>query len=96
MCLLLAQIAGNTSAACFVWFAGLLFWPYFLMQTGVGYFRVYAMLNGLAGSKKSGTWKVGGAWDCNTVCMWKAMLDVCPCARCCWHACIAPWYVRVQ
>ncbi|WIA17795.1 hypothetical protein OEZ85_009307 [Tetradesmus obliquus] len=51
-------IAGNTSAACFVWFAGLLFWPYFLMQTGVGYFRVYAMLNGLAGSKKSGTWKV--------------------------------------
>jgi hypothetical protein len=53
------QIAGNTSAACFIWFAGLLFWPYFLMQTGVGYFRVYAMVNGLMGSKKSGTWKVG-------------------------------------
>jgi len=52
------QIAGNTAAATFVWFAGLLFWPYFLLQCGVGYFRVYAMINGLLGSKKAGTWKV--------------------------------------
>ena len=55
---MLLQIAGNTSAAAFLWFAGLLFWPYFLLQCGVGYFRVYAMINGLLGSKKSGTWKV--------------------------------------
>jgi hypothetical protein len=60
-CTRAVQIAGNTSAAFFIWFAGLLFWPYFLMQTGVGYFRVYAMVNGLLGSKKSGTWKVGAA-----------------------------------
>jgi hypothetical protein len=52
------QVAGNTAAAAYIWFAGLLFWPYFLLQCGVGYFRVYAMINGLMGSKKSGTWKV--------------------------------------
>lgn len=52
------QIAGNATALSYFWFAGLLFWPYFLIQTGVGYFRVYAMINGLIGSKKSGTWKV--------------------------------------
>lgn len=53
------QVAGNTSALCYVWFAGgVLAVPYFLIQTGFGYFRVYAMCNGLIGSKKSGTWKV--------------------------------------
>lgn len=41
-----------------MWFAGPLFWPYFLLQTGVGYFRVYAMASGLAGSAKSRAWKV--------------------------------------
>jgi hypothetical protein len=69
------QIAGNTSAACFIWFAGLLFWPYFLMQTGVGYFRVYAMINGLMGSKKSGTWKVGVVMNVPTSCMHKIAND---------------------
>jgi hypothetical protein len=43
-------VAGNTAAAAFVWFAGPLFWPYFLLQCGVGYFRVYAMINGLLGT----------------------------------------------
>lgn len=52
------QVASNTAAATFVWFAGVLFWPYFLLQNGVGYFRVYAMINGLLGSKKAATWKV--------------------------------------
>lgn len=50
--------SGNTAALAFCWFAGLLFWPYFLLQTGVGYFRVYAMASGLAGSRKSKGWKV--------------------------------------
>lgn len=58
MLLLCLQIAGNTAAAAFVWFAGLFFWPYFLLQCGVGYFRVWAMLSGLFGSKKARTWKV--------------------------------------
>ena len=52
--------SGNTSALVFVWLAGPLFLPYFLLQTGVGYFRVFAMWNGLIGSRKSRAWKVGG------------------------------------
>ena len=52
------QVSGNSAAAVFFWFAGPLFWPYFLLQCGVGYFRVYAMVNGLIGSKKSKGWKV--------------------------------------
>eukprot|EP00775_Hariotina_reticulata_P008524 gene8524-8706_t len=51
-------VSGNMTALSFIWFAGVLFWPYCLLQTGVGYFRVFAMINGLLGSKKSGTWKV--------------------------------------
>lgn len=51
-------VSGNTAAATFVWFVGPLFWPYFLLQMGVGYFRVYAMASGLIGSRKSRSWKV--------------------------------------
>jgi hypothetical protein len=55
----LLQVAGNVSAFCYIWFAGgVLTIVYFLLQTGFGYFRVYAMFNGLIGSKKAGTWKV--------------------------------------
>ena len=50
--------SGNAAALSFVFFAGPLFWPYFLLQTGVGYFRVYAMASGLAGSARSKGWKV--------------------------------------
>lgn len=54
-----AQVSGNTAAATYVWFAGpLLFVPYILLQTGLGYFRVAAMGAGLLGSSKAGTWKV--------------------------------------
>lgn len=53
-------ISGNTASLVFVWLVGPLFWPYFLFQTGVGYFRVYAMCSGLMGSKKSKGWKVSG------------------------------------
>lgn len=58
LCFVLSQVAGNTAALSLFWFAGLLFWPYFLLQCGVGYFRVYAMINGVLGSKKAGSWKV--------------------------------------
>jgi len=51
-------ISGNTSALVFFWLVGPLFWPYFLFQTGVGYFRVFAMVSGLVGSQKSKAWKV--------------------------------------
>jgi hypothetical protein len=54
------QVSGNTAAVTFIWFAGLLFWPYFLAQTGLGYFRVYAMAQGLRGSEKAKGWKVRG------------------------------------
>jgi beta-mannan synthase len=57
---LLFLVSGNTSALVFWWLVGPLFWPYFLFQTGVGYFRVYAMFSGLAGSAKSKAWKVSG------------------------------------
>jgi hypothetical protein len=53
-------VSGNTSALVFFWLAGPLFWPYFLVQTGLGYFRVSAMVSGLVGSKKSKGWKVRG------------------------------------
>lgn len=52
-------ISGNASALVFFWLAGPFFWPYFLFQTGVGYFRVFAMWSGLVGSQKSKGWKVG-------------------------------------
>jgi hypothetical protein len=54
-------VSGNTAAVTFIWFAGLLFWPYFLAQTGLGYFRVFAMAQGLRGSEKAKGWKVR-AW----------------------------------
>lgn len=51
-------ISGNCAALVFVFFVGPLFWPYFLIQMGIGYFRVYAMASGLVGSAKSKGWKV--------------------------------------
>ncbi|KAI8476260.1 MAG: nucleotide-diphospho-sugar transferase [Monoraphidium minutum] len=51
-------VSGNASAVVYMWLVGPLFWPYFLVQTGLGYFRVFAMASGIAGSEKSKSWKV--------------------------------------
>jgi hypothetical protein len=69
------QVSGNTAAAVFVWFTPL-FWPYFLLQCGVGYFRVYAMINGLWGSEKTKGWKVGPVCCCAWHCCGLHLLDL--------------------